>query len=131
MDSIISFDIASRIIFLFLLIIATIYVVCETSILTRKTFNSTAIVTKKEYVEPSSTTCFIPIAKTLIPYATHFDAEYNVYFNYEGTIYCIDNEHLYNKVCVNDAIPVIVDKGFNKCGEVEYVKVKVDQTFIN
>lgn len=82
---------------------------------------STATVTEMEYQEAYTTTTMNKVGKVLVPQTHHHSEEYNVYVEYNGTIYCIDDEDLFDSVKVGDEIKVWVHEGYNKKGELKYV----------
>lgn len=91
-----------------------------------ETFEDTAVVDSCEYEEPYTTTTMMKVGKVMVPQLHHHDEEYNVWLEYEGELYCIDDEELFNSVEENEEIRVWVNKGYNRKGELKYIYLSIN-----
>ena len=86
-----------------------------------ETFSAKARVCKKKYED--SYTTIIMVGKVPVP--QHHDEEYNVYLMYKDKVHCLNDKDLYQKVDVDDAVSVLVHKGYNKNGELKHVYLRL------
>jgi len=91
-----------------------------------KTFSDIAIVDSFEYKRAHTTTTMLKVGNVMVPQIRHHNEEYNVWLEYKGELYCIDDEELFNDVEENEKVRVWVNKGYNKKGKVKHIFLSID-----
>lgn len=76
----------------------------------------TVTIVDKQYRAAYSTTTFIRVGKVTTPQIHHHPEEYNVYVEWRGEIYPIDDEEFFDNFEVDDTVLVTAHVGYNKSG---------------
>ena len=86
-----------------------------------KSHTETVTVLEKKFKAAYTSTTYMRVGKVTVPQTHHHDEEYNVYVDYKGVTYCIDDNDLFEKVEIGESITVTVNEGYNRKGQVKNI----------
>lgn len=86
-----------------------------------KTHTETVTVLGKKFKPAYTSTTYVRAGKVTIPQTHHHTEKHDVYVDYEGETYCINDNDLFKKVEIGESIEVTVNEGYNRKGQVKNI----------
>ena len=86
-----------------------------------KSHKETVIVLEKDFKGAYTTTTHVRVGKVTVPQIHHHSEEYNVYVNYEGVTYRINDNELFEVVVIGEKTEVTVYEGYDRKGRIRNI----------
>lgn len=87
-----------------------------------KRHKETVIVLEKKFKGAyTTTTTHVRVGKVTVPQMHHHSEEYNVYVDYEGVTYRINDNELFEDVVIGEKIEVTVHEGCDRKGRIRNI----------
>ena len=86
-----------------------------------KSHKETVIVLEKNFKGAYTTTTHVRVGKVTVPQMHHHSEEYNVYVDYEGVTYRINDNELFEDVVIGENIEVTVHEGCDRKGRIRNI----------